>query len=96
MVGGPVRGGTPWNRIAVIARQLLVETLTVDGQEPGARRPHPYVPDTADFADAIRQQMEWELILAQIEECKACGAPKERMALLEAREMAIRNRMNMP
>lgn len=96
MIGGPARGGQPWDRIAGIARQILVEQLVIEGQREGGPRPHPYVPDTADFAAGLRLQVEWELICARIDECIANGGDNGRLAILNARKMAIRNLMNMP
>lgn len=63
MIGGPVRGKNSQTRLGYLARMLLERKLVVDSGGS-----YPLSPDIADFAEAFRLQMEWELTNARIDE----------------------------
>lgn len=94
MIGGPVRGNTAPTRLAYLARMILERTLTIDSQLPDGKRPYPFTPEIADFAEAFRLQMEWELNNARIEEQGMVRIG--RLEQLKARQTELEREMNRP
>lgn len=93
MIDRPIRGETPWERLAWIARNLLVETLLVEGQVPGTKAPYPYIPDIADFAAGIKLQYELEAIAERLDEHNHIYDP-DRVGELKRWASGIRRQMN--
>lgn len=67
-VGGPLRAGNPWNRLAQIARNLTIAKLSIYHQKVGDAKPFPLAPTQEEYAEAFQKQIELELIWARIEE----------------------------
>ena len=94
MIGGPVRGSSAPTRLGYLARKLLEKTLTIDSELPNGKRPFPFTPETADFAEAFRLQLEWELNARAIEEL--IMMKPGRLEYLKERQADLEKEMNRP
>jgi hypothetical protein len=91
LIGGPVRGANPQTRLGYLARMLIERKLVIDSGGT-----YPLSPDIADFTEAFRLQMEWELNNAQIEEHSFFDRQNRLEHLKQRKSQIEKEMMNSP